>query len=73
VLNRKLFHDSNPVLTWAISNVSSESDAAGNKKPPKDRSREKMDPAVASIMAVGLAASVPPEQVFEFEPLVAEF
>jgi len=73
VLNRRLLHDSNPCLTWAISNVAIESDAAGNKKPNKDRSREKIDPAVASIMAVGLAASQPAEQVFSFEPMVVEF
>lgn len=73
VLNRKLWHDSNPVLTWSISNVSIETDAAGNKKPSKDRSRERIDPAVASIMAVGLAASQPPEQTFDFSPMAVEF
>lgn len=46
----------NPVLTWAISNVAISRDAADNKKPNKERSREKIDPAIASIMAVGQSA-----------------
>jgi phage terminase large subunit-like protein len=71
VLNRQLVHDGNPVLTWAVSNVSIESDAAGNRKPSKQRSREKIDPAVASIMAVGLAAAEPPPIEYDFSrPLV---
>jgi phage terminase large subunit-like protein len=56
VLNRRLVHGGNPLLTWAISNVAVERDAAGNVKPSKERSRERIDPAVAAIMAVGLAA-----------------
>jgi phage terminase large subunit-like protein len=73
VLNRQLLHDGNPVLTWAVSNVSIESDAAGNRKPTKERSRDKIDPAVASIMAVGLAASQPAIVEFDFQPVVIEF
>ena len=70
VLNRALWHDGNPLLTWAVSNVSIESDAAGNRKPSKERSREKIDPAVASIMAVGLSsveAPPPPPRDFNRE------
>lgn len=66
VLNRQLLHDGNPVLTWAISNVSIESDAAGNRKPNKDRSRERIDPAVAAVLAVGLAAVEAPPIVYDF-------
>lgn len=65
VLNRRLVHTGNPVLTWAISNVSVEKDAAGNQKPSKERSRERIDPAVAAIMAVGLAAAEPMTEIFE--------
>jgi phage terminase large subunit-like protein len=57
VLNREIVHDGNPLLTWAIKNVHIESDAAGNKKPSKQRSRERIDPAVAAIMAVGAAVA----------------
>jgi phage terminase large subunit-like protein len=65
VLNRRLVHGGNPLLTWAISNVAIERDAAGNMKPSKERSRERIDPAVAAIMAVGLAAQEPKAEAFE--------
>ena len=61
VLNRRLVHGGNPLLTWAVSNVALERDAAGNVKPSKERSRERIDPAVAAIMAVGLAAAQEPK------------
>ena len=46
-------HGDNPVLTWMASNVAVEQDAAGNIKPSKKRSTEKIDGIVALIMAVG--------------------
>ena len=62
VLNRQLKHSGNPLLTWAISNVALERDAAGNTKPSKERSRERIDPAVAAIMAVGISATEAPAE-----------
>jgi phage terminase large subunit-like protein len=41
-------------------------DAAGNKKPNKDRSRERIDPAVASVMAVGVPAAEPVPMKYDF-------
>ena len=38
VLNRKLQAEDNPLLTWTVSNVAIEQDAAGNKKPSKEGS-----------------------------------
>ena len=62
---------SNPVLTWALSNVALEQDAAGNVKPSKERSRERIDPIVAAVMAVGIAAQEPAPLVYDFDrPLV---
>jgi phage terminase large subunit-like protein len=52
VMARKLRHDGNPVLRWCLGNCSIESDAAGNIKPSKSKSSEKIDALVASIMAV---------------------
>ena len=52
VMARKLRHDGNPVLRWCLGNCSIESDAAGNIKPSKAKSSEKIDALVASIMAV---------------------
>ena len=47
-----LRHGDNPVLTWMASNVAVEQDAAGNIKPSKKRSTEKIDGIVALIMAI---------------------
>jgi phage terminase large subunit-like protein len=55
VLSGKLKHDGGPVLRWAMSNVCIETDPAGNVKPSKRKSSEKIDPAVAMIMAVARA------------------
>jgi len=55
VLDRKLAHGGNPVLRWAASNAVVSTDAAGNIKPDKEHSTEKIDPLVALIMALGRA------------------
>lgn len=67
VLSRKLAHGGNPVLTWNISNVAIKMDPAGNKKPDKEKSIERIDGAVALIMAVGRAMlrKGPERSVFE--------
>jgi len=54
VLSRRLRHDGHPVLRWNISNVAVESDPAGNLKPSKTKSTERIDGVVALIMAVDL-------------------
>lgn len=38
-----IHHDGNPVLAWMVSNAVVEMDAAGNIKPSKDKSSEKID------------------------------
>lgn len=48
-------HPNDPVLNWAMSNVVVDQDPAGNVKPAKNKSTEKIDPAVALMMAVGRA------------------
>lgn len=55
VLRKELVHDNNPVLRWAMGNVTLEQDASGNIKPSKKRSIERIDPAVSSVMAVEIA------------------
>ena len=54
VLNRVLVHDSQPCLTWNISNAMIVDDAAGNRKLDKSKTRFRIDGAVALTMAVGL-------------------
>lgn len=52
ILSRKLRHNGDPVLRWCVSNLTTEADAAGNLKPSKRRSVEKIDAAIAAIMAL---------------------
>jgi phage terminase large subunit-like protein len=51
----RLRHDGNPVLTWCIGNVVGKADRRGNLYPTKSRPDQKIDAAVALIMAVGRA------------------
>lgn len=51
----KIRHGGHPVLKWMIQNVVMKRDPAGNIKPDKDKSTEKIDGAVALIMAVDRA------------------
>ena len=53
VVSRSLRHGGNPVLRWMASNVAVETDAAGNVKPSKGKSRERIDGIVALCMALG--------------------
>jgi len=53
ILNRKIVQDGNPVLAWMMENVSAIHDPTDNIKPDKKTSQEKIDGAVALIMAIG--------------------
>ncbi len=55
VISRKLRHGGNTVLRWMASHVSVETDAAGNLKPSKKKSTDRIDGLVAAIMALGQA------------------
>ena len=59
VVSRKLHHGGNPVLRWMAGNVAVEMDAAGNVKPSKKKSTERIDGIVAGIMALGRAMLQP--------------
>ncbi len=52
VLGGRIAHGRCPVLRWMASNVIVKVDPAGNIKPDKGRSREKIDGIVAIIMAL---------------------
>lgn len=54
VINRKLVHPSNPVLTWNMANAVQTTDPAGNRKLDKDKARFRIDGAVALAMMCGL-------------------
>ena len=55
ILSGKIAHAGNPVLRWMAGNVTVETDAAGNLKPSKKKSQEKIDGIVATIMGIGRA------------------
>ncbi|WP_311517400.1 terminase TerL endonuclease subunit [uncultured Megasphaera sp.] len=47
-----IIHGGNPVLQWMAGNVVMRRDPAGNSKPDKEKSVEKIDGIVASIMVL---------------------
>lgn len=59
VLSKKIVHGGNPVLTWMADNLVARMDPAGNVKPDKEKSRDKIDGIVALIMALDLALRHP--------------
>jgi len=72
VVGRELKHGGNPVLRWMAANAIVKIDEAGNKKPDKAKSSEKIDGLVALIMAIGMcqAAEPPTTSVYETEGLM---
>jgi phage terminase large subunit-like protein len=54
-LEHRLAHGGNPVLRWMADNVMVRQDPAGNVKPDKSKSREKIDGIVAAIMGLDRA------------------
>lgn len=67
VISGKLRHPSNPVMNWCASNLSAELDAAGNVKPSKKKSTERIDLMAALIMAIGRLIAQPVEQGSVYE------
>ena len=55
VLEQKIAHDGNPILRWMIDNIYIRNDPAGNIKADKEKSTEKIDGAIATIMALDRA------------------
>jgi phage terminase large subunit-like protein len=71
IVSKKLAHGGNPVTRWMAANVAVAQDPAGNLKPAKDKSTERIDGIVALIMAIGRALVVqeepqPSYQMFVF-------
>jgi phage terminase large subunit-like protein len=63
----KIVHDGDPVLSWMIGNVVGHYDAKENVYPRKERPENKIDGAIALIMALGR------HMVFEESPSLDEF
>lgn len=52
-LSQQMYHNGDPVLAWAMNNVVAVFNPALDAKPDKQKSNEKIDPAVALMIAVG--------------------
>ncbi len=55
VLEKSIAHGGHPVLRWMMDNIFVRTDPAGNIKPDKEKSTEKIDSAVATIMGLDRA------------------
>ena len=54
-LERKIAHGGHPVLRWMMDNIFIRTDRAGNIKADKEKSTEKIDGVIATIMALDRA------------------
>ena len=55
VLEKRIAHGGHPVLRWNVDNICIRTDPAGNIKADKEKSTEKIDGAIATIMALDRA------------------
>jgi len=53
VASREIRHDGNPLLAWCVGNTVVEKDKYENISPHKGKSRKRIDPCVALVMAIG--------------------
>lgn len=63
VIGGQLEHFGHPIARWNAGNVAVQTDAAGNIKPDKEKSTERIDGIVAGIMAIGRAITHKDEYV----------
>ncbi|HEX7119404.1 MAG TPA: terminase TerL endonuclease subunit [Longimicrobiales bacterium] len=72
IISGAIAHDGNPVLAWMIGSVAIKTDPAGNIKPDKSKSTERIDGVVASIMALsGVMADNGAKSVYTERGLIA--
>ena len=72
-LEQTLSHNGHPVLRWMMDNIFIRRDPAGNIKPDKEKSTEKIDGAVAMIMALDRAircGCVSDESVYDLREML---
>jgi len=73
ILEHKLSHGNHPVSNWMANNLVVRMDPAGNLKPDKEKSIEKIDGIVAMVMALdrALRHQPPKRSVYEDRGLLA--
>lgn len=67
IMGHKIRHGNHPVLGWMAFNVVAATDPAGNIKPDKSKSKEKIDGITAGVMATSLDMEQPAEQKSVYE------
>ncbi len=62
VLSRNIIHGGHAVMNWNVANVAADMDAAGNKKPNKEKSVRRIDGVAATLnaMALGMTIEIKP-------------
>lgn len=74
VKGHQIYHGDNQVLNWMADNVVAALDPAGNIKPDKKRSKEKIDGITALIMAVARAVTnttpPPKDSIYETRGII---
>jgi len=70
VLSGRLRHGGHPVLRWNVQNVTLEQDAAGNIKPSKARSKDRIDGVVALVLAISRAMLREKKSVYKERGLI---
>lgn len=62
IRDRKIQHNGDPVMNWAMSNVTAKMDRKDNVFPNKERPENKIDPFVALCMAMGVSMQDEPSR-----------
>lgn len=70
IADKKLAHGDHPILNWMADNLVAREDPAGNVKPDKEKSREKIDGMVGLIMALDRATRQEGSSKYEDEGLL---
>ena len=65
LIENRIKHDGNPVLTWNAANAVVVEDPAGNRKLDKSKSTGRIDGMVAAVMAMGQATKEREECVYD--------
>ncbi|MCC8169247.1 MAG: terminase large subunit [Oscillospiraceae bacterium] len=73
VLEKQIAHKGHPILRWMMDNVFVRTDPAGNIKMDKGKSTEKIDGAIATVMALDRAIrnqGVPQKSVYDEREII---
>lgn len=67
VISKRVRHGGHPVLRWMADNLVVRTDAQGNQKPDREKSRQKIDGMVAAIMGLDRATrhQEPKKSIYE--------